>query len=298
MKNSASLLATATAVACTLSHAAPVELATFRGLTRPPPSQVIQYGASASQAIDLFLPAGPGPHPLAVLLHGGCWSVHTAGREQLRHLGDMLAAKGIAVWSIGYRRADEPGGGYPGTFQDVGQAIDRAASDAARYQFDLSRSVLVGHSAGGHLALWAAARDQLPQGSPLYRANPFVPLAVISLAGVGDLRSFSRFVPLLCGPGVMENLVPASASIDPYSEISPAAMQPARARVTMVSGVLDRLVPPYVAYDYALAMERKHAPRPELIDIPGAGHFDLVTPGTRAWKEIHYRIAHAVGIEP
>ena len=161
----------------------PVELATFIALARPAPTAVLQYGPNDSQAADLFLPSADGPHPLAILIHGGCWSVSTAGREQLRHIGAELASRGIAVWSIGYRRANEPGGGYPGTFQDVGAAIDRLRSDAPRYGLDLSRTVLVGHSAGGHLALWAAVRDRLPASSPIYRAEPLLPRSVISLAG-------------------------------------------------------------------------------------------------------------------
>src|SRR3712207_3162077 len=124
-------------------------------------------------------------------------NIQGAGREQLRHLGPELTRRGIAVWSIGYRRADEPGGGYPGTFQDVAQAIDRLRWDADRYGLDLTRTVLAGHSAGGHLALWAAARRHLPAASPLHQPDPFVPSAVISLAGIGDLKAFARFVPML-----------------------------------------------------------------------------------------------------
>src|SRR5262245_2723310 len=161
----------------------PVELSTFIALARPAPTAVLQYGPSDSQAADLFLPSGDGPHPLAILIHGGCWSVTTAGREQLREIGAGMAGRGSAVWSIGYRRASESCGGSPGTFQDVGAAIDRLRSDAPRYGLDLSRTVLVGHSAGGHLALWAAVRDRLPASSPIYRADPFIPRSGISLAG-------------------------------------------------------------------------------------------------------------------
>jgi acetyl esterase/lipase len=211
------------------------------------------------------------------------------------HIGAELASRGIAVWSIGYRRANEPGGGYPGTFQDVGAAIDRLRSDAPRYGLDLSRTVLVGHSAGGHLALWAAVRDRLPASSPIYRAEPLLPRSVISLAGVGDLEAFARLVPILCGPGVIERLAPAADPADRFAEISPAALPAARVPIVMVSGILDRLVPPYVAYDYARAMQRKHATPIELVDIPGAGHFDLVTPGTPAWEEVRARIAAALG---
>jgi acetyl esterase/lipase len=276
----------------------PVEIAAFAALARPAPSVVLQYGTAASQAIDLFLPRGSGPHPVAILIHGGCWSVTTAGREQLRHIGEELASQGIAVWSIGYRRANEDGGGYPGTFQDVGQAIDRLRSDAARHHLDLSRTVLVGHSAGGHLALWAAARDRLPTASPLYRAHPFIPRAVISLAGVGDLEAFARFVPVLCGPGVIDRLVPATASATAYAEISPAALPPPNRQVVMISGILDRLVPPYIAHDYARAIRRKQATSTELVDIPGAGHFDLATPGTAAWDEVKFRITTALAAVP
>jgi hypothetical protein len=121
--------------------AEPVELATFRALARPAPTLVLQYGTAASQAVDLFLPTtGNGPHPVAILIHGGCWSVTTDGRQQLRHLGAELASQGIAVWSIGYRRANEDGGGYPGTFQDIALAIDRLRSDAARYDLSRARS--------------------------------------------------------------------------------------------------------------------------------------------------------------
>ena len=168
--------------------AEPVELSTFITLARPAPTAVLQYGPSDSQAADLFLPSGDGPHPLAILIHGGCWSVTTAGREQLRHIGAELAGRGIAVWSIGYRRANESGGGYPGTFQDVGAAIDRLRSDAPRYGLDLSRTVLVGHSAGGHLALWAAVRDRLPASSPIYRADPFIPAQSSVWPGLAILK--------------------------------------------------------------------------------------------------------------
>jgi acetyl esterase/lipase len=295
-------LATLALIAMSGSPAAfaadPVELASFVALPRPAPTVVLQYGAATSQAVDLFLPSGSGQHPVAILIHGGCWSVTTAGREQLRHIGAELAGQGIAVWSIGYRRANEDGGGYPATFQDVGRAIDRLGSEAGRYHLDPSRTVLVGHSAGGHLALWAAARDRLPAASPLYSARPFMPRSVISLAGIGDLEAFARFVPVLCGPGIIEKLVPATSSADAYAEISPAALPPPSGQVVMISGILDRLVPPYAAHDYARAMRRKQATSTERIDIPGAGHFDLVTPGTRAWAEVRSRIEAALSAAP
>jgi acetyl esterase/lipase len=283
------------ASAAIVVHADPVERDAFAVLERPEPAAVLHYGPASSQAVDVFLPSGEGPYPVAILIHGGCWrDLPAAGREQLRPIAAEVAKLGIAVWNIGYRRADENGGGYPGTFQDVATAIDELRSQAAPYNLDTSRTVVIGHSAGGHLALWASVRDRLPAHSPLRSADAFVPGSVISLAGIADLKTFGRFVPLLCGPGIMERLVPERASPDPYAEISPAQLPPAPGRVVMVSGILDRLVPPYVADDYARLMRRTHSRAVTLIEIPGAGHFDLVTPGTPAWKEVASRIVEAL----
>ena len=294
LRTTAALIA---ASAATVVHADPVEREVFAALDRPKPAAVLHYGSASSQAVDVFLPSGMGPHPVAILIHGGCWrDLPAAGREQLRPIAAELAKQGIAVWSIGYRRADENGGGYPGTFQDVATAIDELRSQAATYKLDAARTVVVGHSAGGHLALWASVRDRLPVHSPLRSADALVPGSVISLAGIADLKAFGRFVPLLCGPGIIERLVPDRALPDPYAEISPAQLPPPPGRAVLVSGILDRLVPPYVADDYARLMRRTHSRAVTLIEIPGAGHFDLVTPGTPAWREIQSRIVEALSI--
>ncbi|AWN44829.1 alpha/beta hydrolase family protein [Methylobacterium durans] len=279
--NRCAILALA-ALAVGPASADPVELSVFRDLPRPEPSLQAAYGAAPAQGIDVFLPAGPGPHPVAVLIHGGCWSATTSGREQMRHLGPALTRRGIAVWSIGYRRANEAGGGYPGTYQDVSAALDRLADDAAAHRLDLARAVLVGHSAGGHLALWAVSRDSLPAASPLRAAARFAPRAVISLGGVGDLQSFTRFVPVLCGPGIIERLAPP----DRLAEVSPGALSPSVGSIVLVSGVLDRLVPPWVAYDYVRTLPAGSRSAARLVNLPDAGHFDLVTPSAPAWDAV------------
>jgi len=291
MKTYVAAFAAMLAASTTAMAAEPTTLAAFAELARPAPSASLSYGPAATQAIDVFLPEGRGPHPVAILIHGGCWrNLPGAGREQLRHMGKALADRGIAVWNVGYRRADEEGGGYPGTFQDVATAFDRLREEADRYRLDLSRTVVVGHSAGGHLALWASSRSQLSMNSPLYSADPFIPGATISLAGIGDLRDFSRFVPVICGPGVIERLTPQPTDAL-YAEVSPAEMPAPQGPVVMISGTLDRLIPPYVAHDYVRAMQRKHGVSIERVDIPDAGHFDLVMPGTQAWNLILERIS-------
>jgi len=113
MKRCAILALLASITASAASAADPVELSAFIALARPEPTLQVRYGAEPTQGIDIFLPAGPSPHPVAILIHGGCWSTVTAGREQLRRLGADLAERGIAVWSIGYRRANEEGAAIP-----------------------------------------------------------------------------------------------------------------------------------------------------------------------------------------
>ncbi|MBP6798130.1 MAG: alpha/beta hydrolase [Luteimonas sp.] len=282
------------AVALPSRAATPIDIPGFMAIPRPPPTASIRYGAAPAQAIDLFLPARRRPRvPVVVLIHGGCWSSRTAAREQVRHLGAELAARGIATWSIGYRRANEDGGGYPGTYLDVGSAIDRLRSEAPRLGLDLSRVVLVGHSAGGHLALWAASRDRLPARSALRVDDPFVPREVVSIAGIGDLKAFLLQVPGLCGQDVADRLVgaPTPERADVYADTSPAALPAPGARITMVSGVLDRLVPPYVAHDYAQAVRGQVDV--ERVEVRDAGHFDLVAQGG-AWREVRTHIERAL----
>jgi acetyl esterase/lipase len=274
--------------------APPADVAAFMAIQRPKPSAEIRYGTAAAQGVDVFVPDGAGPHPVAILVHGGCWSVHTAGREQLRHLGADLSRRGIAVWSIGYRRANEASGGYPGTYEDVATAIDLLPSLGPAHRVDPSRSVLIGHSAGGHLALWAAARAGLPTNSPLKTRHPFLPPSVISLAGIGDVR---RSAAAICGADIAQRLAaPAvtGAQVDSYADVSPATLPPPDSRIVMVSALLDRLVAPALADDHVHAMHAKGKWSIDHIRVAEAGHFDLVTPGTAAWREVLRQIEAAL----
>jgi len=125
---------------------------------RPQPSATISYGSSALQVADLWLPSGKGPHPTVLMVHGGCWQTEIADRRIMNWIAEDLRRRGIAVWNIDYRGVDREGGGYPGTFLDAAAAADALRTNADKYRLDISRLVAVGHSAGGHLALWLAAR--------------------------------------------------------------------------------------------------------------------------------------------
>ena len=115
-----------------LAYADPVELSAFVALKRPAPTEVIEYGTAPSQAVDLFLPTGDGPHPLAMSIHGGCWSVTTAGREQLRHLGAELAKQGIAVWSTNRTLRPRAGPVFPRSENHLAHFCRRLGLQATR----------------------------------------------------------------------------------------------------------------------------------------------------------------------
>jgi acetyl esterase/lipase len=125
---------------------------------RPEPDATLAYGDDQMQKVDLWLPRGKGPHPTVLMIHGGCWQTEIADRRIMNWIADDLRKRGIAVWNIDYRGVDRTGGGYPGTFRDVAAAADALPKQARRYGLDDSRLVVVGHSAGGHLALWLAGR--------------------------------------------------------------------------------------------------------------------------------------------
>ena len=130
----------------------------LQALPSEPPDLRAAYGTDSSQYGELRVPSGPGPHPVVVLIHGGCFKAAYATLRDLAPMGDALRAAGIATWNLEYRRLGQTGGGWPGTYLDVASAVDHLRVLARQHPLDLGRVVIVGHSAGGHLAMWAAAR--------------------------------------------------------------------------------------------------------------------------------------------
>ncbi|MFN3591977.1 MAG: alpha/beta fold hydrolase, partial [Thermaurantiacus sp.] len=186
-----------------------MEPRSIMSLPQARPAKLISYGEHPSQVVELFLPAkrGEGPLPVVLLIHGGCFASDLPGREIMRAAAGAFAGKGWAVWSIGYRRVDEEGGGYPGTFLDAATAIDLMREHADEHGLDLRRVAAFGHSAGGTLALWAAGRPNLPNGSPMWRADPLPLRAAVSVGGFGDLRTFAPAIALACGNELLPALL-------------------------------------------------------------------------------------------
>src|SRR2546421_1676955 len=150
----------------------------------------IAYGPEYLQFGELYLPNHAEPYPVVILIHGGYWRARY-DLTLMHGLGEDLAKRGIAAWNIEYRRIGDPGGGWPGTLLDVARAADFVHTLAPTYALDLKRVVAMGHSAGGHLALWLAARPRAQKSDDASEGKDNKPLAimgVIRLAGVGDLE--------------------------------------------------------------------------------------------------------------
>src|SRR5262249_27669845 len=148
------------------------------------------YGSGRSQVGQLFVPSGVGPYPVAVVLHGGYWRARY-DRSLMTDICVDLAAHGMAAWNLEYRRVGG-GGGWPDTFHDVAAGVDFLVELDA--PLDLECLLAVGHSAGGQLAFWAAARQTLPPESP--GADPRLPIrGVVSQAGVLDLTLAAGLSP-------------------------------------------------------------------------------------------------------
>lgn len=244
------------------------------------PDARIAYGPAPAQVVELFLPKGKGPYPVVVLIHGGCFLAEYQGLPQTSGMAADLAARGYAVWNVEYRKLGEEGAGYPGTFLDVADAVDRLRMEAPKYGLDARRVVAVGHSAGGHLGLWAASRARLPKDSDLWRAKPLKIRAVVSLGGIGDLKPHAGVFAGACGPTISQVAPPRT-----YAVTSPGDLLPTGVAVTMIHGEFDHVMPPDTGEAYA-AKARAAGDRAEAIEIKGVGHFDPVIPATDAWKMV------------
>jgi acetyl esterase/lipase len=276
--------------------AAPMSLQDYLALSGPAPSRHVAYGAAPSQFAELFQPPGDGPFPVAVIIHGGCWTKEFGGITQMRNMAGDLVRQGIAVWNIEYRRYDEEGGGYPGMYHDVATAMDRLRALAPEHTLNLSRIVLVGHSAGGHLAQWAGSRARLPRSSALYVADPLPVPTVISLGGLADLRNQAALIQSSCDRSTAQLAGVASAERpDVFADTSPAEMLPSGVRTVLIHGELDTISPLRAGHDYARRAQAA-GDAAEVIVLPGGSHYDEVAATSPSWAIVSAQIRKALGL--
>jgi acetyl esterase/lipase len=253
-------------------------------LPQPPADRTVAYGPAPQQVAELRLPGAPGPHPVVVVVHGGCWEAPW-GLDHLRALAAAIVAEGWAAWSLEYRRLGEPGGGWPGTLEDVARGADHLRAVAGAFSLDLDRVVALGHSAGGQLALWLAARRRLPEGSLLRTDRPLLLRGVVGLAPVADLSAGAAAG--VCGDAIPRLL---GGRKDRARQASPIELLPLGVPQRLVCGELDSVVPLEQARAYeAAARDAGDAVALEVVE--GAGHFELVDPASPAWPAVRGALA-------
>jgi acetyl esterase/lipase len=254
----------------------------YRLTIAPPPDARVSYGDEPFEFGEPRLPEGPGPHPVAIVVHGGCWLAQY-DMAHARAMSEALASAGIAAWTVEYRRVGDEGGGWSGTFLDVARGADHLRVLARSYPLDLSRVIAVGHSAGGQFALWLAARERLPAGSPLRAADPVRLRGVVGLAAAGDLAFLHERG--VCGDVIDKLMGGSPASVpDRYATGSPAQLVPLGTRQILISGARDELWSS-VAARYIEAARAAGADL-RVIEAPESGHFEMIDPSSSTWPFI------------
>ena len=243
---------------------------------KPAPADArIPYGSDPNQFLDLRIPSkktGGDLYPLLINIHGGFWRAKY-NLDHAGHLCAALTAAGVATANLEYRRVGNEGGGWPGTFADIRLAYRFLVQNSAEHRFDARKIVVIGHSAGGQLALCLAAHE-----AGITR--------VVSLAGVVDLqRAFQHH---LSNDAVVEFLHGTPTEVpDHYREADPMQSSIPNARQWLIQGTTDDVVPPDFSRDY-VQTKSKRSPKEDahLLEIAGAGHFDLIDPRMPAWKQV------------
>ena len=234
------------------------------------------YGPHSSQSAELFLPRGAGPFPVAVVVHGGYWKAQY-DRSLMEGLCTDLAAHGLAAWNLEYRRVGR-GGGWPETFLDVAAGIDRLAEVDA--ELDLTRAVAVGHSAGGQLAFWAAARPGLPEDAPGHGSRVTIAGAV-SQAGVLDLTLAAGLTPSSTPTRAL--LGDPAQNYERYVLASPRERLPLGVPQLLLHGDRDDIVSMRIATSYASAANDA-GDACELRVLTNTGHFEHIDARAPAWR--------------
>lgn len=245
----------------------------------PPPDDRIRYGDHPLQFGDLRVPDADGPHPVAIFIHGGQWKAEFDISHSDK-LTDALTRFGIATWSLEYRRVGNEGGGWPGTFLDIGAGADHLRAITNAHNLDLDRVISMGHSAGGQLAIWLASRAAIPPESDISMENPLALRGVLGLAPAADLQGL--YESDFCGE-IIEALMGGSpdAVPDHYRWGNPAENSLGDLPQVLIIGKHDTIWAPSGIRYYEVAKARGDTV--ELIEATESGHFEMIDPDSSTW---------------
>lgn len=256
------------------------------------PTATAAYGSDPLQHGELRLPPGKGPFPVAVVIHGGCWTKGYATARNTAPLASALAKAGVATWNIEYRQVGDPGGGWPGTYQDWAAATDHLRVLAKQHSLDLDRVVAVGHSAGAHAALWVAGRRRLPRDSEIRGASPLQLRGAVAIDGPVDLLDALAIDAQVCGRAVIAPLMGGTPADQPrrFAEGSPAQLLPFGVPQHLVQSSVLR---PEHAEAYRRRAERA-GDRIHLIALPGRMHFNMIAPIDPTYTAVEQAVLEAL----
>lgn len=247
----------------------------------PPPADArVAYGTGPNQFGEIRLPKSSGPFAVVMNIHGGFWRA----QYDLAHAGHLcaaLTAKGLATWNVEYRRVGNPGGGWPGTFEDVRNAYRFVPQLARRYKLDSAKLLMMGHSAGAQLALCLAVHETSLKH-------------VVSLAGVVDLQ---QAWDLHLGNGAVVDFLGGKPNqiTDHYREADPMQLSiPHATTQWLIHGAEDIVVPSVLSRNYT-EQKKKRGEDVHYLEISTAGHFDLIDPRSKAWPRVEDTVLHELG---
>jgi acetyl esterase/lipase len=269
-------------LASTAAHAQSMTPAKVNALPHSEPYIRASYGFGPIQVGELRLPPGKGPFPVAIIFHGGCYLKAMADMNMMSPLATALTARGFATWNVEYRALGDEGAGWPGTFEDWALAADHLRFLAKTEPLDLKRVIAVGHSAGGHAAVWLAARPQL--SGKLKGDNPVPIKAVVNIDGPEDVALYEPHQRQICdGQDVLDQMLGGApqAAADHWRDGNPAQRLPLHAHQLLVSSALMS----GAAADAYAARARAAGDKVDVLKLD-AGHFDPIAPGTPAWKQV------------
>jgi acetyl esterase/lipase len=260
------------------------------GRQQPKPDATLSYGNDPLQVIDVWQPAGKDSSPAVIMIHGGCWQTSIAERDLMNWIAADLKQHNVGVWNIEYRGVDADGG-YPGTYEDVAKAADLFREKASEYGLQTEQVIAIGHSAGGHLALWLGNRPALPVSSPLRGENPIAIDLAISQGGLPGLKAGSQRVGHACGTSA-----PRQMSGPDLTQTSPPEMKPGAARQRLFHNTLDLIAPPAFARAYLAKIAGKNVDG-ELVETQAEGHVELISPDSKSWAKQRSLILREFGLE-